>query len=113
MKTTKLEGTVLRIAKLNVPSRMEFTLRVKTTTIDETVFTIADEVCCEVDTFHTQKPDIIKTITNLAVGDGILVTMTKIDGVWQVTGLQHKPKRGRAVGDFLAAIEEKMARRKL
>ena len=111
MNKVIMRGTVTRVAQLNA-SKKEFTLRVKSTQIGGYDFTIAEDVCCEVDTFHFKK-EISDTLTNLSVGDSVVVKIEPVDDKWQVISLKHKPNRGRNLDEWLKALEEEIDRQQL
>lgn len=104
-------GKVTRESRLHGPERKEFTVDIRSSVMIGVDFQMGGITTFEVP-LHGAEMHLLETLDNLRETDQVEVTCEKVNNEWVVTGLIHKPNRGRMFGEYLHDLEVEAIRQK-
>lgn len=96
-----LLGTVKRVAKVNSPAKIEFTIETKEIRLNGNNLFLREKVTFRVDVFRLEEKKFADALINLSVGDSATVEAEKTANEWIVTDLTNVGDTGREAGEYL------------
>ncbi|MBR1825031.1 MAG: hypothetical protein IJ770_00390 [Alphaproteobacteria bacterium] len=106
-----IKGVVARANYLQRQHLFMLTIDSSSTAIDGRELRIGERITIKVDCSGIDKLSLLESLTFLAAGDPVEVTMEKHNSHWQITKqIVATPKLGRDADDWLADVEEELKR---